>query len=308
MTKDRRRKAAIRAEQQKTGRRYTQISRELAVGTKTARTFRLADLLKECATLPAADVAWGYDADLAPLMFRSECLGADAPYGSVLQLAGLLSDEGRDAQLSVESLSPLEEAVVRCGERRVQLLLSQDRADLLCQTTGCTYPPAGHFGRCDTHLADCTLDHLTDLARAWGYDMSADRPNLAERGGSTEADLLIKAATAVGAFEEVCTVLLDSLFEPDDLIDEVYWDEADALAARYEIGRERLRLRGVAQREMRRVRTAGTCCRACEKPLDAKQWNMAVPAQYCGAECLPAPEQPEPCPAWPELWTPTTAG
>ncbi|MFI6020580.1 hypothetical protein ACIBCP_23435 [Streptomyces sp. NPDC051287] len=299
MTKDKRRKAEIRAAQQDTGRRYTQLAREMAAGsTRAARTFLLSQLLNECATLPPADVDWGYDDEYAPAVFQSQVLGEAIPYGTVLELAGSLAREGHKARITVESMDPLETAFVVCNERRFRLIITQERADELCRTPGCQHSPTSWaFSRCDSHLADCDAQTLARMASDWGHARNEELDRDPTRlGGSPEADLLIRAAAANGAFEQVSKALLHMCFEDPDVIDEVFWNEADALAMRYGLERERLRLYEVARNEATRIRAKVGSCTTCNglfsKP-SLRAWDTGMPPQFCSKDCLP-PSTPAP--------------
>ncbi|MFI8520054.1 hypothetical protein ACIGEZ_19825 [Streptomyces sp. NPDC085481] len=193
MTRDRKRKAEIRAAQQTTGRRYTQAAHALTKAPRQVeRAFLLKELLTECSTQPPADVDWGYPDEFAPRVFESALLGTVVPYGTVLELAGTLAQEGTDARLRVESVSPLEGAVIRCSERRLSLVLSQDMIRELCQEPGCTQSPIRPFiiVRCPDHLADCDANALAAMASAWGYALH-DELDRTTRPASVAASRLI---------------------------------------------------------------------------------------------------------------------
>jgi hypothetical protein len=293
VTRDKKHKAEVRAAQQATGHRYTQAARALVKAAgPAARTFPLKELLAECATLPPAVVDWGYPEELAPTVFESALLKAAIPYGTVLELAGALAQEGTDAQLSLESLSPLENAVVVCGERRLELILSQDRVHELCQSTGCRYHSANPvIVRCSEHLADCDADALAVMAAEWGYARSdklgGDNPSLL--GGSPEADLLVRAAVAHGAFEAVSTSLLNACFEDPETLEEIsFLDETRGVDMRHAVDRERIRLRRVAEAEARRIRKAAGACAACGNALLHLPPELCVPPRYCSKDCAPA--------------------
>jgi hypothetical protein len=127
VTQDKKRKAAIRKAQQASGRRYAAVAREMS--TFSPGSFQLRDLLAECASRPAVDLGWeSLHPDFAPSVFESDLIGTAIPYGTVLQLAGLLARDGRAARLTVESVSPQESVVVTCTGRRIELMISQDSA------------------------------------------------------------------------------------------------------------------------------------------------------------------------------------
>lgn len=293
MTRDKKRKAAIREAQAQTGRRYTQVAREMSAATdREPNDFPLSQLLTECATVPPADIDWGYDSELAPEVFHSRLLGGAVPYGTVLELAGSLAQEGRSARLTLESMSPLEEAVVVCGNRRFQLILTQDMARELCQTSGCRGgQPGWAFLHCPSHLPDCSGDALVSMTEEWAYSFKTDAGrdvDLLE--GSAEADLLIKAAATNGTYERVSKALLDSLFVAPDALDDLFWSEEETLAMQHAIERERLRLHNVARSEARRLRKAVGACVNCGAGLNAFGWDPGVPPRFCSANCVPSPD------------------
>ncbi len=223
-------------------------------------------------------------------MFLSRALGGVVPYGTVLELAGALAQEGRSALLVLEALHPLEAAIVVCNGRRFELLISQDRATELCRTSGCgASPSTWAFSRCDSHLADCDAAALEAMASNWGHarreELNRDPLRL---GGSPHADLLIKAAAANGAVDQVSKAFLHMCFEDPDMIDEIYWNEADALAMKYGLERERLRLYEVARAEAMRIRTKAAACPTCMKPFTSlRSWDPTIPPQYCAKDCAP---------------------
>jgi hypothetical protein len=303
VTKDKKRKAEIRATQASSGRRYTPLAREMAAGPVSAdRSFSLVELLTECATLPPAKVNWGCsveDAEWAPAVFDSEVLGGAVPYGSVLELAGLVAHEGRQARIRVESLSPLASAIVVCRERRFHLIISQEQAYELCRTPGCLRSPAAWaFSRCDSHLADCDASTLESIAGDLGLNRNEELNRDPSRlGGSPEADLIIKAAVAIGAFERVSRAFLHMCFEDPDVIDEAFWDEKEALAMRHGLEREQLRLHEVARAEALRIRTTAGACPTCTKPItNVRAWDPGMPPQFCSMACAPAPTLAKPTP------------
>jgi hypothetical protein len=296
MTRDKKRKAAIRETQAHTGRRYTQAAREITAATeREPNGFLLSQLLTECATNAPADVDWGYDSDLAPEVFHSRLLGGAVPYGTVLELAGSLAKEGRSARLTLESMSPLEVAVVVCGKRRFQLILTQDMARELCQTPACPNDqPDWAFLHCSSHLPDCNGDALVSMTEEWAYGFKTDAGrDMERREGSAEADLLIKAATANGTYERVSKALLDSLFAAPDELDDLFWSEEETLAMQHAIERERLRLHNVARSEARRLWKIFGACRTCGGRLNAYGWDPSVPPRFCSANCVP----PASCPS-----------
>ncbi|MFF8422968.1 hypothetical protein [Streptomyces sp. NPDC015680] len=317
MTRDKKRKAAVRATQKATGLRYTQAARLTPepetgasagpAGDRVGQSFTLQELLGECATLPPAVVDWGWDPEYeyqGPDVFQSKVLGAAIPFGTVLELAGELSREGRGTLLHLESLSPLESAVVSSsGQRRFKLIITQDSVYELCQQPRCSSHPENELiPWCRDHLAECDSGVLVDTARDWGYAQSEDAGRDPEsREGAEGAAVLVRAAVAQGAYPRVVSVLLDACFEPDDMIDEVFWDPKDALAMRQAIERERLRLERIAETEYRRIQKETGACVACGKAFRYGV-DMDVPARYCSTGCVPPPPvaaEPEPDPWWP---------
>jgi hypothetical protein len=297
MTRDKKRKAAIRETQIQTGRRYTQAAREMTAATeREPNGFLLSQLLTECATVAPAAIDWGYDSELAPEVFHSRLLGGAVPYGTVLELAGSLAQEGRSARLTLESMSPLEEAVVVCGNRRFQLILTQDMARELCQTPACRNDqPGWAFRHCSSHLPDCSGDALVSMTEDWAYSFKTDTGRDVDRlEGSAEADLLIKAATANGTYERVSKALLDSLFAAPDELDDLFWSEEETLAMQHAIERERLRLHNVARTEARRLWKVSGACATCGGRLNAYGWDPGVPSRFCSTNCVPAAPRSSP--------------
>ncbi|MGW0334287.1 hypothetical protein ACWD0J_20865 [Streptomyces sp. NPDC003011] len=289
MKRDKKRKAEIREAQRSTGHRYVRLAREMTAAARVpARTFLLSELLAECATLPPAAVEWDFPGDYAPAAFESRLIGGAVPYGTVLELAGVLAQQGPGARITVESMSPLAQAVVVCRERRFQLVLSQDMVNELCRKAGCDgSPDSWALTRCPRHLAECDTNALVSMARNWGHGRRDEFEHDPERlGGSREADLLIKAAVAGGSFERVRAVLLDACFGDPDLYDDMYWDASVSLAMQHALERERLRLYEVAQAEAKRIREATGACTTCGVSLMG--WNPGVPPQLCFT-CAPLP-------------------
>ncbi|TQE33090.1 hypothetical protein [Streptomyces ipomoeae] len=289
MTKDKKRKSEIREAKRTTGSRYARLAREMKqTAQPAARTFRLAELLAECATLPPASVDWGFPEEYAPAVFASSLLGGGVPYGTVLELSGALAKEGPRARVTLESMSPQEEAVVVCHERRFLLVLTQDMVNELCRTPGCSASPVNWaITWCARHLPGCDTQTLVRMARNWGHGRREDLDrDPARLGESPEADLLIKAAVAQGAFERVRKVLLDACFGDPDLFDDEFWDASEALAMQHALERERLRLYEVALAEGLRIRGTAGSCTTCGERLHG--WNPDLPPQFC-ASCAPPP-------------------
>jgi hypothetical protein len=286
VTRDRKRKAAVREAQRITGRRYTALAREMQ--RDTGKTFVLAELLAECATLPPAFVDWDFPSSSAPAVFDSRLLGTVVPYGAVMELSGTLAHEGPQAAITLESLRPEFEAVVACRDRRLQIVLTQDSVYDLCRTPGCPHQPVGwSITLCEQHLPECEAKELIRMARGLGYDrreFCEQAPTRLE--GSPEADLLIKAAVAQGLYEPVSAVFLLACFGDPNLYDDEFSDAADSLAMEHALERERLRLHGVGSTEARRLRGTSKSCANCGQHLHG--WNPKLPPRVC-FKCAPPP-------------------
>ncbi|MFI1621840.1 hypothetical protein ACH4VT_33510 [Streptomyces lydicus] len=290
MTRDKKRKTAVRAAQLATGHRYIRAARELATTAQAHRMFLLKELLAECATMPPADVDWEDLEGYGPSVFESALLRAAVPFGTVLELAGALAREGTDAQLRLESLTPLESATIIAGERRFELILNQELVYELCRQLGCPHQPVNPIIiRCREHLADCDEKELAAMAGEWGValheELGRDAPH--RLGGSPEADLLIEAAVARGAFETVSTSFLHACFEDPELIEEIFWDEDEALDMRHALERERIRLQRVAREEAHRASKKAGFCVVCGTQLVGA--GLHIPPQYCSRDCVPPP-------------------
>lgn len=293
-----------REAQRKTGGKYTALLRNAGTPPPSV-PFR--DLLTECSTQPEVSVDWGYHPDyehVGPRMFRSQVLGGPVPYGTVLALAGALSDVDLGATLRLESYSPLETATVSCEGRRFELMISQDGVYELCRTTGCHHHPVNEWAIpwCSDHLAGCSADALFQMACEWGHSCHETHdPKPDGASGGIEGDLLIRAAVAKGAFTEVSKALVEACFQDPDLIDDVYWDAEVAMAVRHGMDREQLRLTKVANAEAARIRKAvGDSCAVCSRTLSLNPRGLAIPPQFCSAECVPAPppQKPRPDDPW----------
>ncbi|MFE6272636.1 hypothetical protein ACFVQ9_28070 [Streptomyces goshikiensis] len=297
MTSDRKRKRAVRAVQESTGQRYTQASRCVIPPEPRPgpRTFRLADLLNECATLPPATES---HFEPGPEIFRSSVLGATVPYATVLELAGALAKEVHPAQLVLESLTPDEQAVVVCGERRIALDLNWSGVEELCRRAGCgTRPYCAPLVVCDEHLRQCDVHSLVSMARVCGYAVELEEdPERME--GLPESDLLVQAAVGIGAYTEVVQAWLDTCFFPLNEIDDMFWDEDRALAMRHSVERERLRLDRVARKEGMRLRREAATCKACDGVLHPG-WDQVSHPLYCSRACTPLPPTVKPEPVEP---------
>ncbi|MFD4868400.1 hypothetical protein [Streptomyces sp. NPDC058412] len=301
MTRDRKRKRAIRAVQESTGQRYTQASK--CVSPPEPRpdgwTFRLSDLLHECATLPPAPAAEAgtNHYDPGPEVFQSHVLGAAVPYATVLELAGALAKEAHPAQLTLESLTPCEQAVVVCGERRIALDLNWSGVEELCRRAGCdTRPYYLPLVVCNEHLRQCDGRSLVLMARECAYAVEHDE-NPTRLEGLPESDLLVQAAVEIGVYTEVVQAWLDTCFAPLNEIDDMLGDEDRALAMRHSVERERLRLDRVARKEGLRLRKEAGTCKDCDHELHPG-WDLLSHPLYCSRACtpLPAPLPPPPVP------------
>ncbi|WP_406291916.1 hypothetical protein [Embleya sp. NBC_00896] len=251
----------------------------------------LGNLLVECATFPEAIFEWAdreWDPRWVPEVFASRVLGVTVPVGSVLELCGIMADEGRGAVLTVESLTPQCQVVFACHIRRFALFLTQAGAAELCPVPGCSAGPIHeHIFRCRRHLVDCDVDEPARMAREYGgtrrEELDRDPARMA---GDPHADLLAKAAAAHGAAEPVNAAYLDGLFDPE-MIDEIHWDPTEALAMRHALEREGLRLRRVADTETRLIRARIKNCTTCGGGLSP--WAVqAVPPYLCAGACVPS--------------------
>ncbi|MEU6093099.1 hypothetical protein ABZ865_41415 [Streptomyces sp. NPDC047085] len=193
-------------------------------------------------------------------MFESRLLGTLVPYGTVMELTGILTQAGPSALITLERLDPAEDIVVSCGERRFRLVITQDMVVELCQTSQCSHSMMNWaITRCSDHLGDCTPELLDAMAGEWGYATHDEaQGDISRYGSDLESALLIRAAVAQGAYAQVSRTLLHACFEDPDVIDEVCWSETDATAMRESIERDRLRLEGVARRTVAALRAAGT--------------------------------------------------
>ncbi|MBK3630916.1 hypothetical protein JHN59_40245 [Streptomyces sp. MBT49] len=294
MTRDKKRKAAIRKEQGAGGRRYAALARELTA-TSRPTTFPLLELLAECSTRPGVRVDDAWFDEWGPAVFESALIGTYVPYGSVLELAGMLATRGHQARLAVESVTPLDTAVLVSGNRRFKLGISQETVWLLCLIEGCDGHPEATFTHCTQHLGECDAKTLARMATDWGYIRSEDWQNApAEAGGSGAADALIRASVRSGAFEAVRTALLLALFGDPDMFDDRFHDAAENLAVRHAVERERLRLYELGEAEARSLRRGRSGCTQCGK--DLHHWNSGVPALLCFNCARPPGTQPQ---AWP---------
>ncbi|MFE2537077.1 hypothetical protein [Streptomyces sp. NPDC059371] len=293
MTQDKKRKAAIREAARASGRRYTAVAREMAAAAPVG--LQLGALLAECASLPPVRSDWAdWPPEYAPAAFESKLLGTVVPYGAVLELAGLLSKDGREARLTVESADPAGGVVLTCGRRRFWLL-SQGNTWPLCEISECISTP-GHptFTHCEEHLARCSAIDLVDMARAWAHDRSdTHREDRANAGGSTEADDLVKAALAAGWYDVVTEDILKGLFGDPDVFEDMYWDPDECTKVRDAWGREAARLRAVAEAEVRRLRRESDTCAGVTCFQGLRGWSGTRPVSLC-PECAPPGKQEHP--------------
>ncbi|MCX5285669.1 hypothetical protein [Streptomyces sp. NBC_00198] len=293
MTRDKKRKAAIRETARTTGRRYTAVAREMAAAS-AAPSFQLGALLAECASLPEVRPDWTeLDHEWAPPVFESKLVGTAVPYGSVLELAGLLAREGRDAGLAVESVSPEHSAVVTCGHRRIQLLISQANAWELCRIPHCAdrrYIDA--FTHCTEHFSRCDAPALVRMGQEWAYErVERHDDNRAAAGGSSEVDDLVKAAVVQGCYDALAKAILDGLFGDLDLLDDLWINPDQQLAIRHAREREGARLHAVASAVVRRRQAEGRSCTGCGRHLVG--WSGSRPVLRC-QKCEPSQRSVDP--------------
>ncbi|MFH8939512.1 hypothetical protein [Streptomyces griseosporeus] len=286
-----------RAKQRETGAKYTTALRETIRTSTPRQAFSLRELLVECTTSPA----WTgrhpeIDPEWAPRMFDSALLGGPVPYTTVLRLTGGLAAKGLSAEMTVESRQGCYSMVVACGGRRFQLALTQDDwIAELCLVPGCEHRPvaAALIPYCEhQHLVERSGTELAKMAWLWGDDRHQEfdgDPAAAHTGN--QGDALIVAAVAQGAFPQVAAKLVESCYENPDLIEEIYFDEAEATAVRHAMDNEHLRLKETARKAAARIRklVGGLC--VCGRPLHLSP-EASVPARYCSAECASSVGQP----------------
>ncbi|MGR4853915.1 hypothetical protein [Streptomyces sp. LARHCF252] len=128
-----------REAQRESGIKYTAALREATKAGTSLKAFSLRELLAECTASPQwTGVHPELDAEWAPRMFDSALLGGPAPYTTVLLLTGNLAAMGLSAEMRMESRNGFHAAVVACGGRRFELVLSQDDyITELCLIPGC---------------------------------------------------------------------------------------------------------------------------------------------------------------------------
>ncbi|WP_051806583.1 hypothetical protein [Streptomyces sp. NRRL F-2747] len=308
---EKKRKAAVRAVQEATGLRYTAALRlEAAYRPASRPSFPFSALLAECATEPAASVDWGEDVfvDYVPEVFESDVVGGAIPYSCVLALAGALSEYGPNNELRVEYLDPLEEAVVASRRRRFRMRVLTGGVEELCRKPGCHERPVldSVVEYCEYHLARSSAQALTSIAMTLGADLCSVVGDILERrGGSPEADILIRAAVARGAFSPVRDAFVHALYMNPSDIDDMFMEESAAMNMRHAIEREELRLLAVARSEYRSIRNFAGACATCGQDLRWRLFDFQVPPQYCTAACArsaptadqtPDPWEVEECP------------
>ncbi|MFD7446176.1 hypothetical protein [Streptomyces sp. NPDC059909] len=169
----------------------------------------------------------------------------------------------------------------------------------LCRTPGCNDTPAHDvIVHCRHHLAERPVSELVSMASDWGYYHCEGISDPTLLMGSPDADLLVKAAVVHGAFEQVTTALLNACFDDPHTLEERHlWDESAAIAIRYAMDRERVRLQQIATTEARRIKKATGSCTACGQALPP--WiNLHLPPQFCSKKCTP------PSPDKDRAWSP----
>ncbi|MFE2477757.1 hypothetical protein [Streptomyces sp. NPDC059389] len=292
MTNDKKRKAATRAIQHQSGSRYTMAARHSGPATGPA-SFQLKALLAESATFPPTEPAWPYD-NLGeyfdpPAVFDSHLMGTPVPFYAVLELAGELARSGHAAVIEVESVEPLESATLACEGRRFRLDILWNGIGLLCRATACTSGPYDEFIEwCLDHLPSCTDDEIIAMTEEWGYACGSEHGRAIDRiARSPRADLLIKAATAQGISQRAIEAFLHAAYADPADIDNMFWDETEALAMRHAIEDEQTRLNSLARREAARLRQEAGQCAGCRTPLTSLTPHPSVPPRYCSAGCVP---------------------
>ncbi|MET8012909.1 hypothetical protein ABZU86_13285 [Streptomyces sp. NPDC005271] len=258
--------------------------------------FSLQELLAECTTSPE----WTgehpeVDAEWAPRMFDSALLGGPVPHKSILRLTGYLAAAGLSAQMTVESRDGFNDMVVACGGRRFQVLLSQDDwVAELCLIPRCDRYPVAEalIPYCEhRHLAQRSGAELVKMAWDWGHyrHQELERTPAAAHAGD-QGNALIEAAVVQGAFCKVAAKLVEGCFEDPDLIDDVYFNDAEATAVRHAMDNEHLLLKQRARSAAAHIRKlAGDLC-TCGKRLYLGP-EADVPARYCSTQCASAAHQ-----------------
>lgn len=179
--------------------------------------------------------------------------------------------------------------------RRYELSLICASAPPLCRDRYCDFRPIDDdcLDRCHTHLKTCSVEDLLHMGQEWAQIMrdTLDRHH-EQLGGHKKAEYLVQAATAHGAAEQIAQHLLDDLFEEERMIEEVFWDEAEAMAVRHAIDRERHRLHTVAREEAARIRGAAKSCPACQIPLPRGWCSLAYDPRFCSPRCAERGPQP----------------
>ncbi|MFJ4721976.1 hypothetical protein [Streptomyces luteogriseus] len=279
-----------RAVQRETGAKYTAALRQATTAGTSPKVFSLRELLAECTTAPE----WTgdhpeVDAEWAPRMFDSALLGGPVPYNAVLLLTGGLAAMGLSAEMTMESRHGFHTAVVACGGRRFELVLSQDdRVTELCLIPRCERHPVAEvlIPYCEhRHLAERSETELAKMAWEWGNDRRQEfesTPAAAHPGDQGNA--LIAAAVTQGVFSKVAAELVEGCFGDSDLIDEIYLNEAEATAIRHAIDTEHLLLKERGRSAAARIhKLAGGLC-VCGATLHLAA-EADVPARYCSAQC-----------------------
>ncbi|MFG2761642.1 hypothetical protein [Streptomyces wuyuanensis] len=229
------------------------------------------------------------DSEWAPRMFDSTLLGGPVPHNAVLLLTGGPAAMGLSAEMVMESRHGFHTAVVACGGRRFELVLSQDnRVTELCLVPGCERHPVAEvfIPYCEQrHLAERSEAELAKMAWEWGNDRRQEfesTPDAAHPWGQGNA--LMAAAVVQGAFSKVAADLVEGCFGAPDLIDRIYFNDAEATAVRHAIDHEHLRCRkgpGSAAAPIRKLADGLWICGAALHLVP----EANVPARYCSAQC-----------------------
>ncbi|MFC9130164.1 hypothetical protein ACFT4A_25350 [Streptomyces sp. NPDC057099] len=191
--------------------------------------------------------------------------------------------------MTVESCDSFRAVVVACGDRRFELLLSQDNwVAELCRVPGCGHLPVAdalipYCGR--RHLAERSGKELAEMAWAWGNDRRQEfesTPAAAHVGNQGYA--LIAAAVSQGAFSRVAAQLVEGCYGEPNLIDDIYLNEAEPMAVRHAIDNEHLLLKTRARSAAAHIqKLAGGLCVCGATLFPAPEAN--VPARYCSTQC-----------------------
>lgn len=253
MTANRARKRATRQLAASKGISYTEALR----GATT-----LQQLLQECSASPneppcSKDDCVCSEPWTRPAGYHSAILGTFIPHGTVLQLAGKLSNRHRrrgiDQTITIEKATPSHEMTVQAGQRRFMLGINQGDALELCASRGCP-ELIYELPCCPQHLAQQGMEEVLRQASNWACTAFEVR----ELNEHMEDDLIRAALeTGIGP-EKIARVLAERMNEDLERADIESWSDEDTSALRQAIERDRARLEATAREldEARRRRRA----------------------------------------------------